>query len=80
MAPPGRWKGIAALLVCVHCSLTVFAALGALLLGGAAVPVLLGVRIDYIVVPVAILALFSGWLWWGWRASRAEVCEVPAVR
>lgn len=80
MPPQGRWKGIAALLVCVHCSLTVFAAAGAVLLGGAALPALLGVRLDYVVVPVALLALFSGWLWWGWRTSQAEACEVPESR
>ena len=72
MPPQGRWKGLLALLVCVHCSLGVFAAVGALLLGGAALPLVLGVRLDYVVLPVAFLALFSGWMWWGWRASPAR--------
>jgi uncharacterized membrane protein YedE/YeeE len=73
----GRWKGIVALLACVHCSLTFFVALGAVLLGGASAPLLFGVRADMVLVPLAGIALFTGWLWWGKRASEAEACAVP---
>lgn len=77
---PGRWKGIAALLVCAHCSLGVVAAVGAVALGGASVPVLVGVRLDYVALPLGLVALFAGWLWWGWRASARAACDVPQAR
>jgi hypothetical protein len=79
VAAPGRWKGLLAVLVCVHCSLTFFVALGALLFAGATVPTLLGVRADMLLVPLAGAAAFAGWIWWGRRAS-AEACEVPERR
>ncbi|HEV8360363.1 MAG TPA: hypothetical protein VGR28_07925 [Candidatus Thermoplasmatota archaeon] len=72
---PGRWKGVVALVACVHCSLTFFVAVGALFFAGATAPTLLGVRADVLLVPLAGVALFTGWLWWGRRA--AERCEVP---
>lgn len=78
MARAGRWKSIGAVILCVHCSLTFFAVVGAALLGGAALPTLLGVRADYIVAPLAMVGAFAGWLWWGKRS--AEACEVPAQR
>lgn len=71
---PGAWKGVVALVACVHCTLGFFVALAALVLGGAAAPALLGVRADLLLVPAGGAALFLGWLWWGRRA--AERCEV----
>lgn len=72
---PGRWKGLLALVLCVHCSLTFVAVLGAALLGGFALPVLFGVRLDYVLVPVGLLGLFAGWLWWGWRSGNTTLRE-----
>lgn len=79
----GHAKGILALLLCVHCSATFFVAVAGLALAGAGAPLLLGIRADVLLVPLAGLTLFFGWLWWGRRASAAaatEACEVPAAR
>lgn len=87
MSPPaypstmaGSWKGIVALLACVHCSLTFFVAVGALLFASAATPTLLGLRADMLLVPLAGAAVFTGWLWWGRRAAAREgACALDAA-
>jgi hypothetical protein len=69
----GAWKGVVALLACVHCTLGFFVAVGALALGGAAAPTLLGVRADLVLVPLAGAALFAAWVW---RGARKAACDV----
>jgi hypothetical protein len=71
----GRWKGIVALVACVHCSATFFVALAGLAFAGVAAPMVAGVRVDMLLIPLAGAALFTGWLWWGRRASAAGACE-----
>lgn len=69
---------VAAVLVCAHCSLTFFVVLGGLALAGVAVPTVLGVRLDMLLIPLAGIALFALWLWWGRReALAAEACAQP---
>jgi ABC-type transport system involved in cytochrome c biogenesis permease component len=65
-------------LVCAHCSLTLFVALGALAFGGLGAPLVLGLRADMLLVPLAGLTLFIAWLWWGKRsAPNATLREQP---
>lgn len=78
MARAARAKGILALLVCVHCSLTFFAALAGLALAGVTAPTLLGVRADMLFLPLTGASLFAGWLWWG-RRSALRACETPGA-
>lgn len=60
------------MLLCVHCSATLFVAVFGLLLAGATAPVVFGVRADILLVPLLGATLFTGWLWWGKRASSCE--------
>ncbi|MGQ0536363.1 MAG: hypothetical protein ACT4PT_09850 [Methanobacteriota archaeon] len=67
---PRSFAPVLAVLLCVHCTATFL--LGAVALFGlASLPLLFGVRADYIALPVLIVGLFGWWIWWGYRRSEA---------